>query len=351
MPISNLFHQSELGGTWVFFVPIYGIKLCKSIKSEFQLNKITLITKSKLSRCKKRFGLSKPLNNYFKRGGEQFESEQIFAIAKFGGDNPDGLLRQFENVLKDELAFLSASQTCFNSRQHNANISLANRGFDFYQDIHVENTTTCRIIRSSSIKGRYCELVLNKNYLDWQRHHGFLLNALDIIRDKTSVKKEMISAIENCIIFLGKSQDSTELYLSFLNNMIALDSILSTPTNGKKQSQSVESALHYLLGWSDLWSNEIKEKVKEIYKLRADLVHDGKRENIKVEDLLFTDQILRNVLFNITKHPHLFQNKKALKDFLLKREAENTLGVKSTILPKSFKAFKMHYSGSVLKHC
>ena len=45
-------------GSWVFAVPISGLKLSKEINEEVTINKITFTTNNKLPRIRKRLGFS-----------------------------------------------------------------------------------------------------------------------------------------------------------------------------------------------------------------------------------------------------------------------------------------------------
>ena len=84
-------------------------------------------------------------------------------------------------------------------------------------------------------------------------------------------------------------------------------------------------------------------RIKEVYKKRCDFVHDGNRESIAIEDVLFTDDLLLNVLINIVKHPKIFYSKKQLIKFAEKVKAEHLLDIKPKVRPKSLRFINIHY--------
>ena len=87
-----------------------------------------------------------------------------------------------------------------------------------------------------------------------------------------------------------------------------------------------------------------KEKIKSAYKKRCAFVHNGRREEITVEDLLFTDDLLLNLLINLIQHINIFKSKEAVIEFSNKVEAEYLLGVTPRVRPKSLQFSSRHYT-------
>lgn len=303
---------------------------------------MTLISKRKLARTRKKIGLLNKLS-YYEKLDSKLLNVKTFAFAYFSTCDPDAALKEFKDLVTDELAYLSASQIVTNTRCGNAHISSSEKQFNFSSII---TTNTSKLVgqTSSKIEGRIRSLNINKKYIKTQRERGFLFSFLKIVKGETNIEKAMIDSIKNAVIFNGKSHESTELYLSFLYNMIAIDSLLSSRSENHKVK--ISKAVEHFIGWSNMLDTSYEKEIDNIYNLRADLVHDGKRDKIKVKNLLFTDDILRNILFNICNHPTIFASKNDLKEFLKKLDAEKTLGIKSKNLPKTFRVFKKYYTKS-----
>jgi hypothetical protein len=83
------------------------------------------------------------------------------------------------------------------------------------------------------------------------------------------------------------------------------------------------------LDWHAYWeADNYEERIKNTYKKRNALLHQGRRDEVTNQDLAFADHILVNVLRNLVSHPKLFSSKDAIVEFSEKVEAQRTLGVK-----------------------
>jgi len=65
---------------------------------------------------------------------------------------------------------------------------------------------------------------------------------------------------------------------------------------------------------------------------------------VTVEDLLFVDDIMVNLLWNILSHPKLFRSKEDVIEFGRKVEAERILGIKPRVRPKSLQYISRKYT-------
>jgi len=72
-------------------------------------------------------------------------------------------------------------------------------------------------------------------------------------------------------------------------------------------------------------------------------VHDGRIDLVTPKDLLFTEDLLMNVLVNLLRHPKLFQQKDDVINFSELVSAEHLLGRKSQIRPKTLRFVKHQY--------
>ena len=115
-------------------------------------------------------------------------------------------------------------------------------------------------------------------------------------------------------------------------------------TQDDKYSRELPKRVDAFLGWIRAPAGpEFGKGVADVYRKRGALVHDGKGDDITVRDLLFTDDLIFNILCNLMRHPRLFKSKEDVLDFSKKTEAEDILGMKPTIRPKSFRVLSRTY--------
>ena len=76
-------------------------------------------------------------------------------------------------------------------------------------------------------------------------------------------------------------------------------------------------------------------------------MHDGNDSNIEIKDLLFTDDLLLNIMLNLIAHHKIFNSKNDVIEFTKKVAAEHVLGIvgdKSNIRPKTLRFLSKYYS-------
>jgi len=176
-------------------------------------------------------------------------------------------------------------------------------------------------------------LVLGKR---WNNYHkgAFFGRFVKMLQDKLPVKTDWRTDLRRSILLVGKSINSYDIGSAFLWNMVALEMMLTRP--GDSYSSVIPKRIEALLGWIGYWStNKFKERIEEVYKLRCHVVHDGRLDLVTPGDLLFTEDLLVNVLENLLRHPKLFQSKDGLIKFADLVGAEHMLGQKSRIRPKT----------------
>jgi hypothetical protein len=171
----------------------------------------------------------------------------------------------------------------------------------------------------------------------------FFLRLLRILNDDIKVWRSWRHDLERASVLIGQSQCSSDIAQGFLWNVIALELLLSE--RGDKYTDILPKRAESFLGWVGFWQTDnYADKIAEIYKKRCDFVHRGRREDITVEDLLFTDDLLCNLLLNLVRHIDRFPCKQAVIDFSQKVEAEHILGVKPQVRPKRLMFMSRTYS-------
>jgi len=340
----------ETSGLWLFITPVKGINISDDMDGEIKVDKITFISAKKIPRVRKRLGfpvkISEICSNLRFGFAEFLEESETYAICKLGGAGSEQEKR-FLELVREELCFLALSQLSYSRRKNNAQLALVGEYKTGFVKWFMMNLGTQEKLSSSLRHGRVVELRIDSHWRDFHRY-GFYLDLVKIIFDDSGLcELGWRNDLRRAAYTIGKSQMSMDVPQAFLLNVIALEVLL---TSGDKILESLPERVEAFIGWSSDWSIEnYSERIKSIYKKRCGFVHAGKTDEITINDLLFTDGVLVNVLYNIVKHIELFKNKKSIIDFSEKIQAEKLLGIRSKLRPKTFHFIKMHYSDEDFK--
>lgn len=172
---------------------------------------------------------------------------------------------------------------------------------------------------------------------------SFFFTLLKVLNNEIYVARSWRNELKRAAILLGQSQCCSDVAQSFLWNMIALEILLTR--QGDKYTDVLPTRIEAFLGWVGFWTVErYSERIKELYRKRCDFVHNGNQKNITISDLLFTDDLLQNLLMNLMRHISLFNSKAAVIEFSKKIEAEHVLGMRPGVRPKSLRFFSRTYT-------
>ena len=336
-------------GTWLLFVPVNNVLLGSGKYAEFQIHRVLLCGSAKISRIRNRIGLPFRLSELSKKHGDIqanfFGKHQTFALMRLTGIS-DETKKQFLKTLREELAILSLSQLGFGRRRYNAAPSVAIESPGGPTLYFMVNTGNKNWRYGGETNVKHGRMGIEKSWHDRQRK-GFFIDLLNIIRGKTKVSSVWRKTLRDAAILAGQSQMSNDLPQAFLWNMIAIEMLLTK--QGDHYSDTLPERAETFLGWTIQWYEYCYEdKVRDVYKKRCGMVHSGERDEITIEDLLFSDTLLLNVITNIVKHPRLFKSKEALIDYSKRIQAENLLGIRSKNRPKTFRCAIPVYTGNDL---
>jgi hypothetical protein len=129
-----------------------------------------------------------------------------------------------------------------------------------------------------------------------------------------------------------ESIGANDLLKSFVWNMVALEMLLTGQQD--KLLDTLPRRAEALLGWVFFWEDEDYEgRIREVYRKRNLLLHQGKRDAITEQDVAFTDHLLLNLLANLVRHPKLFRSKDDVLKFSERVEAERVLGITPKVRP------------------
>lgn len=329
----------EQKGLWVFVVPISKLILTHSIGEEITINQITFISKRKLTFVRKRLGLPftvSELKEKYSEAFNKFFDSETYAIWKIGGEGKKRK-KEFLELVKKELEIISLSQLVFGKRNLNANLSISNDkkiGDIKCLMLHQNKSFS----KDSFITGNPINLILDQRWKDFHSYSFFFI-LLDVLKENKFISSGWQRDISAAAYMAGQSQSTSNLPQAFLWNMIAIETLLAH--QGDSYSKQLPLRVEAFIGWTQDWSNSnFHKKIEDAYTKRCKYVHCGQFEQITMEDVEFTDQIVFNIFFNILKHLELFSDKNSIIEFSEKVQAEKILGIKSKVRPKTFKYAK-----------
>ena len=336
----------DTSGQWLYIIPVSGLALTDDINNEFVINRVTFIAVKKLIRVRKRFGIRKRISELRSNRAFDLFFNQLgptVAIVRHGG-KPSEITTKVTRLVIEELEILATSQLGYSKRRFNS--------FPSVRDVRVSsmkylclNENNNSSLLSHQLIGKIGDLVLDKRWKNWQKKF-FFSDLIRIIRRKLEVDNLWRKNLYRAVRLIGQSVSSNNIAHSFLLNMIAMEALLTK--HGDKYLEVLPKRIEAFIGWIGYWNIEdYKEKIEDIYKKRCQYVHDGNESNIEIKDLLFSDDILFNVLVNIIRHNNLFKTKEDIISFTEKVSAEHVLGIagtKSKVRPKTLIFINKNYT-------
>lgn len=335
----------ETKGTWLFLIPVKGLRIRKAINYEIKIDKVTFIDSKKLPSRRMRFGfpstISKIKQDYRGLADKFFDKHDTFATLRLTGKGKE-LKKKFIRTVKEEIDILSLSQLGYSRRAHNSKPSLY---FNYTSEritSFMFNITQKTCYHPNEVLGKIGPLNLDGRWKNFSKK-VFFYNLIKIISGQTRVSPKLRRDIKNAAILAGQSQTSIDIPQCFLLNMIALETLLTQRDD--KYSDKLPERAEAFIGWAKDWKiRNFSGKIRDIYQKRCQFVHIGERTQIGIEDILFTDDLLINVIRNIVNHPNLFGSKEKIIEFSNKVQAEHLLGIKSSVRPKTLSFLQMHYN-------
>lgn len=330
-------------GKWVYIAPVSGVVLTNSVNNEFQIKRSLLVSRDKLPYIRRRLGIQNRISEYAKEElyRDFFSLGKTFAVTWLSG-TPEIVRKECRRIINDELSILSLSQLGFSKRRYGAYPVLQLENHIAHVEEFIHESEDKRTGWSGHLTGKLEDLELDDLWRNFHKEF-FFLKLLKVINSDIKVSRKWRKAIERTAILVGQGLCSTNLAQSFLWNMIALEILLKE--HDDKFVDEFPKRAEAFLGWVGFWeTDDFSQRIQELYGKRCDLVHEGKRDQISIEDLLFTDDLIFNLLLNIIHHINIFSSKNKVVEFSKKVEAEYLLGGKPKVRPKTFKFLSRNYS-------
>lgn len=334
---------SDQKGDWIFISPIKGIELSADIKAEITIRRVTFISSNKLRQVRKRFNLpnddelsKNPVFNDF------LNSHKTYAILKFKG-KPSEKQIDCSKIIESELSILVVSLLGWRTRKYAAGISiLSSKVISHKTNMYFKKGEMVGSL-NTSISTDPRPLIIDK---EWKKFHDyFFFNKLiKVINQENDISLKWRELLERASVMIGQSQNSNDLAFCFLWNMIVIEMLLTD--QGDKYVEKLPERIEAFLGWVGYWE---EKNIKELYAKRCAFVHDGNKKEISAEDLLFSDELVFNLMHNIIKNIKIFSSKQKIIEYSDKVKCEKILGLKSKTQPKSLKFSSKEYSQEDIK--
>jgi hypothetical protein len=331
-------------GKWAFIVPISGLVLTKAVQYEYTIGRVTFVDKNKLPRIRRRFRLQETLSATKERFApilEVVDSASTYAVLLHTGA-PKEIATTCLRIVNEALSLLSVSQLGYARRRFGCHPVILGKPTIGTQRYAYINLHDARIGTQHSVVGKLRDLTLDEKWKQFQRQ-TFFTKLHKIIEGKLHVDNGWRQDLRAAAIMVGRSLTSDDIPTSFLWNVIALERLLTV--QGDAYLQALPSRLEAFLGWTGFWATQDYEtRIRDVYRKRSQLVHEGNDSNISVPDVLFTDDLLLNLLINLVNHIKIFPNKQAVMDFATKVQAEKLLGIKPRVRPEGLRFRLRDYS-------
>lgn len=342
----------DLQGSWVYIVPVMGLNLTDAVKNEITINRVTFISTKKLPRVRKKFGIRKKISDI--KSTPMYKSffshlGRTVAIVRFSGKPSDITIKAIRLIV-EELEILSISQLGYSTRRFNSHPTIYTGNITNLNYLCL-NTKNDSALLNAKLVGKIGDLDLDERWKNWQQKF-FFTTLIKILKNEIIVSPSWRDNLYRVSRLVGQSITTNNLAQAFLLNMIAIESLLTR--QGDKYTEVLPNRIEAFIGWVGYWDvDNYKEKIQNVYKKRCQYVHDGNDSNIEIQDLLFTDDLLLNILLNLLAHHEIFNSKDNVIEFTSKIAAEHVLGIvgdKSKIRPKSLRFISKKYSENDFKN-
>lgn len=323
--------------TWLFVAPITDLVVTKEVGFEHRVDGATFVDASHVVGRRKRLGFPKPISEIASGAGAEVirdalrETDTVVVLRRHTGKGTETRPRFIRNA-SDELAILTLSQLAYARRLNAAAPTLGKKSTELRSDLMLD-TKGNAWVRSGNVRGKLQTLVLDGNWKQWQKTF-FYFTLLKVLRGEVTVKPAWRATLRNAAIVAGRGYATRDVPEAFLANMIAIEMLLTT--QGDKYSTELPRRAEAFIGWAVDWK-DYSAKIRAAYLLRSQLVHEGRRDLIGVEDVLFTDMLLFNILLNVCAHINMFRSKGDVMRFAERRAAETLLGIDAKVRPKSLR--------------
>lgn len=332
----------EVHDQWTVMFPVQGLYLTPAIKREYKINDVLFIDREKLIKCAEKLRVPQKV---FKIKSEArffrdaFEDVRTYALVRRTG-TPDELTRPTIELGEEALSILAASQLGYGRRNSNARLSFtSSTAAETLEQFFFAPNQQLSLGKGAK-RHPYSRMTLDDRWLQYNKH-GFFTKLVTIMHDEQAARGWR-NLIRRVLALIGESQNERTPHKALVWSWCALEALLLGETN--KQIENLIERIEALIGWIKLWNDRsYKKLLNDIYSKRNKLMHQGQRDIITMQDVLFLDEILLNVLVNIASHPKIFREQNDIINFAARVRAEHLLGIKPKVRPKTMSYIARHH--------
>lgn len=344
--MSSVAEVRDTEGKWVFIAPVANLYLREAVKREIRVDRVLFVGAKKLPHIRRRLHIPFPVSKWRHVCQEDFKKAPSLAIIHHAG-KPNELSGECLRMVREESLILTVSQLGYARRSSVGHVGLygevVSQGFE-YLFLNKEDKT---FAGCSSMTTGHQVLDADGHWKEWQGKF-FFTSLLKILHKKVHVDPSWRECLKKAAILVGKSLSTYEAPDAFLWNMIALESLLTR--QGDKYTDAIPERIEAFLGWVGFWATKnYEERIRAAYQARCKLVHEGDASGVTDELLLFTDDLMLNLFFNLTRHPRQFHSKEAVVNFSERVKAERVLGVKGRVRPNTLRVLSSRYEEKTTK--
>lgn len=342
---------------WLFVTPVWNLAIAKDLHKRVVIGRVELIRSDRLSYMRRRFRIANRVSElcytdpYFDQMIKNTETLATLPIKLKHGQKFEDVVKECNSIIENMIAILSLSRCLYSRRRSRDIFGIGTQPARVWQSYAFLKTVSWppghvpRPYCGGQLEGAHGAFVLDKQWWNWHAKNGFFFMLLNILYGPK--RQEMSSAwrrrLEHAALFSGRSWQTTDILQAFLYNIFALETLL---LEGGERTEDLAKRIEIFLGWAGFWGHDkdFIAKVEEMHKVRHNIVHKADPSGLSLDHLLFSDDLVFNLLLNIVKHYQLFKKQKDVIDFCRKIEAERILGLKHSVRPKTFRTMAPRYT-------
>lgn len=311
-------------GKYIYITPVVGVRLGQECHGSYRINKVTLIFTNKFLKSRKHLFAIKKWRKFI-TGTSALNASDVLAMTEV--DGPAAVVQRLAHKrVREELFILSSSRLGHTTRTRRSILGIAGCQDSYGTDDILLGLSIDFATRSSKLHTSDY-LRINKEWLSFPDKFFPFRRLLKVIRGAGDIQPAFRNTLRNMATLAGRSQNSIELADAFLWNMIALEQLLIGGDENNGHLALLKRRLQAFFGYCPLWEQgRFDQLIADIYKKRCELVHEGRRDAITIQDVIASDLILFNLIGSIVFNLKLFRNKGDIFDFAEKARARNLLG-------------------------
>lgn len=306
---------------WIVLVPISGLVLKFD---RIQLGKVTLFTITR-EKIKNLFEKIEPIITSTRNTAEekkqliQFSTECLSSIqnsicAEFRViAEPDRALERAEEEARRVLDIIRYSIPALYSNDQRVKVSLMGEITTLVKCSPMISSDSKSFTLNNQMIGPLIPFELNDENIKQMERIG-AIKLSDILTKSEKQLSEFERTLLHSVHWYSSSLTQYEIENQLLNLIICMETLL-TPRDGNPISTAIAEGIAFLLTTGFEKRKVLKEKVKDIYKLRSAVSHGGKKEILE-SDVKELNKIVRKLIVIMIKRKDEFKSQKEVLNWI-----------------------------------